>query len=819
MRKPVLIAAFVLAGAALALAVLFFTFDPDSLRAPLQAQLEARLQRKVTIGRMEMRFLPPAIALQELVIRQPAGFPDAKPMVAARGVRVQVALWPLLRREVELQRVELDTPAVELIRSPAGKWNYETDGGSAGQPLTLDRLAIRDGTLGVTRDGRRQQFEHITVTLRGGFGGVPGSLEAKVRLDAARSEVAVRADFAPAGSGTTAKGNVEVRSERLKETLTAEFEGTYSGGGFEVRSLRAKLGALAAAATGRVSEQALDLRIQSAQAPLGDLLRVAGLFGASLPAGLQAEGAVDIDVAVTGAPAAPAVRGAIAASDARIAGKDLREPVRASALRIEFTPDVLTTNAFRVETGRTQLTAQARVSAYQTANPQAELTLRTSGASLEELLRIAAAYGFRPEGMSGKGEISLDATLRRAGRQWTYSGAGSLQDVELKLAALPEPLGVRKARAKFAGERVTLEDVEASLGASHLTGSVTLTGFDKPNLEFRAAMDNFDAAAIRQWRTEHPSAAGGIGLGDLTARGTVTLGKLSLDRIVLTDVKATAALSRGILTLDPVSSACFGGQLGGVLTADLNQTPARYAIRAKLASVETQKLLGAMSSLRGLSGPLSGDADLQFSAADAAQLAPSLNGKVRLSMPRGRLEGVNVLNEVASIARFLGYAPREAAYTEILKLDGTFDIVAGLARTQDLRAAFDGGSLGAAGAIGLADQKLNLRATAILTREFLQKSGGGSLGGDRVGGWLTTALGNQNGELVVPAIVSGNFGAPRFAPDAEQVAKLKLQSVLPASTKGILDAITGKPPAEGAKPEGGLGDLLDRFRKKKEKKP
>lgn len=819
MRKPVLIAAIVLAAAAFVAAALFFTFDPDSLRAPLQAQLEARLQRQVKIGRMEMRFLPPAISLQDLVIRQPAGFPDATPMVAARGVRVQMALWPLLRREVELQGVELDTPAVELIRSPAGKWNYETEGGSAAQPLTLNRLAIRDGTLGITRDGRRQQFEHITVTLRGGLGGAPGSLEAKVRLDAARSDVAVRADFAPAGNGTTAKGNVEVRSERLKEILTAEFDGTYSGAGFEMRSLRAKLGALSAAATGRIGEQALDLRIQSTQAPLGDLLRVAGLFGASLPAGLQAEGAVDIDVAVTGAPAAPAFRGAIAASDARISGKDLREPVRASALRIEFTPETLVTNSFRVETGRTQLTAQARVSAYQTENPQAEVMLRTSGASLEELLRIASAYGLRPDGMSGKGEVSLDATLRRAGGKWTYAGAGSLQNVELKLAALPESLGVRKARAKFAGERVTLEDVEASLGASRLSGSATLTGFDKPNLEFRAAMDNFDAAAIRQWRTEHPSAAGGLGLGDITARGTVTLGKLSLDRMVLTDVKATVALSRGMLTLNPVSSACFGGQLGGVLTADLNQTPARYVVRAKLANVETQKLLAAMSSLRSLSGPLSGDADLQFSAAGAEQIAPSLNGKVRLSMPRGRLEGVNVLNEVASIARFLGYAQRETPYTDILKLDGTFDIVSGLARTQDLRAAFDGGSLGASGAIGLADQKLNLRATAILTKEFLQKSGAGALGGDRVGGWLTTALGNQNGELVVPALISGSFGAPRFAPDAEQVGKLKLQSVLPASTKGLLDALTGKPPAEGAKPEGALGDLFDRLRKKREKKP
>jgi hypothetical protein len=298
----------------------------------------------------------------------------------------------------------------------------------------------------------------------------------------------------------------------------------------------------------------------------------------------------------------------------------------------------------------------------------------------------------------------------------------------------------------------------------------------------------------------------------------VTVGKLSLDQIVLTGVKATVSLTRGMLRLDPVSGGFFGGQVAGAIAADLNAAPVQYTLRTRLGNVETARLLAAVSSLRGLSGPLSGDADLQFGAAEPAQLASSLNGSLRFSMGRGRLEGVNLLNEVTALAKLFGYARGDAAYTDIVKLEGSFEVRNGVATTRDLRADFDGGSLAAAGSLGLADQKLNLKATAILTREFLARTGVGAPGADRVGGWLTTALGNPQGELVVPALISGSFGAPRFAPDAEQMARLKLQGVVPSSGKGILDILTGKPPGEGTKPEG-LGGLLDRLRKKPEKKP
>ena len=73
--------------------------------------------------------------------------------------------------------------------------------------------------------------------------------------------------------------------------------------------------------------------------------------------------------------------------------------------------------------------------------------------------------------------------------------------------------------------------------------------------------------------------------------------------------------------------------------------------------------------------------------------------------------------------------------------------------------------------------------------------GGDETGSVIVGGLLGIVFSNPRGELVIPAMVTGTFGQPRFAPDAERAARLKVDGM------GGLGEATG--------------NLLDRFRKKK----
>jgi hypothetical protein len=175
-------------------------------------------------------------------------------------------------------------------------------------------------------------------------------------------------------------------------------------------------------------------------------------------------------------------------------------------------------------------------------------------------------------------------------------------------------------------------------------------------------------------------------------------------------------------------------------------------------------------------------------------------------------------------------AGEHANLTDLLKLTGSIAVKDGVAQTSDLRAQFASGSLSAAGVADLAASDLNMKVSAVFSKAVSDK-----VGGTKVGGYLTSALTNASGELVVPAIVTGAFAQPKFAPDLKAVAELQKQKYLPtlsdprSAVSGILNIFTApkketppsetppeavEPPASGSKAEeavkGILGGLFGR---------
>ena len=79
---------------------------------------------------------------------------------------------------------------------------------------------------------------------------------------------------------------------------------------------------------------------------------------------------------------------------------------------------------------------------------------------------------------------------------------------------------------------------------------------------------------------------------------------------------------------------------------------------------------------------------------------------------------------------------------------------------------------------------LNLRAMAVFSKAFSDK-----VGGTKVGGYLTTVLSNDKGEIVIPAIISGEIAKPKFSADTKTFLQLQKQRLLP----NLLDVISEKP--------------------------
>jgi hypothetical protein len=184
---------------------------------------------------------------------------------------------------------------------------------------------------------------------------------------------------------------------------------------------------------------------------------------------------------------------------------------------------------------------------------------------------------------------------------------------------------------------------------------------------------------------------------------------------------------------------------------------------------------------------------------------------------------------MASLGKFIGMSHQSEPFTNISRLAGILNVQNGVAETNDLQMDFDGGSMAATGTAGLADQNLNLKVTTVLGKETSQ-----SAGGSQVGGFMSTVLANSKGELVIPAIVTGTFAKPHFAPDLERVAKMKFAGLVPTKdnpfaagnkVQGLIGELTGqakhttdaaKPsPADKTKP---LLDLLNSMKKQPDQK-
>lgn len=300
---------------------------------------------------------------------------------------------------------------------------------------------------------------------------------------------------------------------------------------------------------------------------------------------------------------------------------------------------------------------------------------------------------------------------------------------------------------------------------------------------------------------------------DPQIQGTISAPNIQAQQIALTNVKANVNMTNGVLQLNPLTAGIFGGSESGTVTLDTKPAQPQCTIKTQFSGVDTNALLSAVSTAKNtLYGKLAANADLAFAIDNSNNLAKTLNGTLNFNVSDGKLQNVNIVNELAKVGKFLNAAPAQQSgnSTTLQKLAGTLNIKNGVAQTNNLVAGIPEGSLAATGTINLVDQGLDLHVNAVLASSVSK-----AVGGNGIGGFLNTALANKNGELVLPVIVSGNMSHPIFAPDLQSIAKMKLSKLLPTTadpTKlagGVLGGLlggskSGSGSQAGSNPLGGL---------------
>ncbi len=815
----------------------------DKYRPSVQAELQKKLDRPVTLGHLGVRLFPLSIRVDGLTIGESPEFASGQSFATAKEVYISVGFLSLLSGNPDVKELDLDRPQIELIRNPAGVWNFSTLGGaktsSNSGELNLDQLKMTDGQVAVTDQVTKEPrsvYDHIDLALSDfgphkefgidlgvhfpgagkevlAFKGKAGPLQSgnaaalplnghfslqEVSLAGVNrfspGTIPAQTDSVASGDGTISssnevlacKGNLKlentmIRGAKLDYPIEAQYDLTddRKQDKIQVRSGVVKLGSTSFSVSGDVNAAAkpsqLNVRLTTNNSSISEIARLAGAFGVAFNPSYQVKGTVSADVTATGAANAPQLNGSLSARQLEISGGDIKQPVSVPQIALTLSPTVVRSNSFTAQSGSTTLTGAFALSQYSTKNMNVDATVKTNGANIAELLNVAKAYGVSAaQGVTGTGTLSLDVHVQ--------------------------------------GPLSTTSQLVYSGTAQIPNATVTTKSSTEPLTVNSANVQFAQNSAI-------------LAANTIKAEG-----------FVLSNVHANAKFDAGVVQLAPVTSDVFGGKESGTVSVDTKPVHPLCSVRIKLAGVDTNALLSAVSTMKDtLYGSMAADTNLNFALESGPGLTRTLNGTLGFNVTNGQLKNINILNELSKVGKFLGSAPEQSGSgTALRRFSGTLNIVNGVATTNNLVATLDAASLSANGSLNLVNEGLNMHMNAVMGSGPSQ-----AVGGTHVGGFLNTALANNKGELVIPVAVTGTMAHPVFTPDMAAIAKMKLSNLLPTSgdpsklTSGLVGSVLGNKGAGGVlggilggaqqgqqnnqQQQNPLGGLLQQFGKKKPK--
>jgi hypothetical protein len=146
----------VAAAALLVLALFLLRPGASRLKSRIASSISSGVGRPVDIGSVHLRLLPrPGFDLENLVVYDDPAF-GAEPMLRASEVTAALRLTSLVRGRLEIARLDLTEPSLNLVHAEGGRWNLEA---------LLERTAhIPLAPTGKAKSEPRPGFPYIQAT-------------------------------------------------------------------------------------------------------------------------------------------------------------------------------------------------------------------------------------------------------------------------------------------------------------------------------------------------------------------------------------------------------------------------------------------------------------------------------------------------------------------------------------------------------------------------------------------------------------------------------------------------------------------------------
>jgi AsmA protein len=322
-----------------------------------------------------------------------------------------------------------------------------------------------------------------------------------------------------------------------------------------------------------------------------------------------------------------------------------------------------------------------------------------------------------------------------------------------------------------------LSKLQAKLDRTRITGTASLADFSHPAYRFRFAVDDIDAdrylppATAAGAKPATPATAAGAGaaelplpmLRSLNIDGHLTVGKLKIARLTLSDIKLGLKAAAGTIRLYPLAAQLYGGTYRGDLQLDARGKAARLGMNESLHAVQIGPLSRDLLQKDLVAG--NGNVRLQLTGTGLSpdELKRTVTGHIGFSLHHGRVNGVNLLDMIqkdyVKYVQALAMDTGKLNQTVFSKFAATAKVDKGVITTNDLVLNSAQLDVKGHGKVNLVNEGLAMRLDATPRGQFAKQLG-------------------QFKDTVIPIRVEGSFSNPKFTADLDQVLKQQAKARL-----------------------------------------
>jgi len=789
----------------LASVVVKIVFTKEKLLSLLIPEIEEGLKREVEIEDISVSIWGGlGVDVKGMRVLNPAGCIQRE-LFKFDQLSIRLKFLPLLRKRIEIKKLILEGPEINLEKNKKGVTNFEDltkgEGGAIDIPVAFDQLQIKNGKILYidNKDKKRIILHHFEQN-------------AKLSLDEERENAKA--------TGKITVDQIELNLPQYKGTLpplTFSLEHDINLNMpedlLDIRSLKIGIAKVRLDVKGRVEKVSttpiLNLTVDSDKIQLKDVFASLPKEESSPLNQLTTSGNLTISASLQGgikAELLPQIQGKITFQKVEVDFVEVPQPFSMPYGEINFNNRSLSFFSSEAKLGEAPMELKLVLDDFSDPNLTSELKAKLNLALLSEFINFPEETN-----LAGDAEINVKAygKIKKTERM-NFSGRVDLIKVEVAIPSLGVPIRNLDAGFLFKGGDIDIPNLSLSLGKSTLNLKGKLYGAiphflfqheEKPLFSFNLDSPFLDLDEIfpvsgEGEAEEKTSGADSILLPDINVGGQIFIQRAIFREMEFENLSASLDVTDGVLHLDNIVAEIFSGSVGGEVICDLNDVDhIQFNMNSTANQIKANDFLSRFTSFDDrLFGKLNLNASFAGRGNQLEDIQRSLSANGTVAFADGKLVNWELLDRLATFVKIKSFKEQD-----IETLRNSFRIQDGRVWFDDFSATTKDGDFDLVGSVGL-DGSLDYKLTAVLSPEL-------SLRFDALGD-LSDYLKNEQGRVVLDIKISGPAKNPEFWLDTskpKERLKEKMKEKLREKGDKIEDQIKEK--AE---------DLLkDLFKKKK----